>query len=89
MTDQASRSGRPPGARPVVVVPARFSQSAAALRYRAEVSAAKLVQAVYDAGAEPLVVHPEVPDGISDHDLDRPGPRPDLDGRRHPAAGRG
>ena len=70
MTDQVSRSGRPPGARPVVVVPARFSQSAAALRYRAEVSAAKLVQAVYDAGAEPLVVHPEVPDGISEHDLD-------------------
>ncbi len=71
MTAQASRSGRPPGARPVVVVPARFSQSAAALRYRAEVSASKLVQAVYDAGAEPLVLHPEVPDEISADELDR------------------
>ena len=57
--------------RPVVVIPARFSSSAAALRYRAEVSAAKLVQAVYDAGAEPLVLHPEVPAGISDDDLDQ------------------
>jgi len=57
--------------RPVVVIPARFSASAAALRYRAEVSAAKLVQAVYDAGAEPFVLHPEVPGGISDDDLDQ------------------
>jgi putative glutamine amidotransferase len=59
------------GARPVVVIPARFSASASALRFRAEVSAAKLVQAVYDAGAEPLVLHPEVPDGIEDDDLDQ------------------
>jgi len=54
----------------VVVVPARFSASASALRYRAEVTAAKLVQAVYEAGAEPLVVHPDVPDGVSDEALD-------------------
>lgn len=66
-----SRSGRSPGARPVVAVPARFSASASALRYRAEVTAAKLVEAVYDAGAEPLVVHPDVPRGIEDHDLDQ------------------
>jgi putative glutamine amidotransferase len=54
----------------VVVIPARFSASASALRYRAEVTAAKLVQAVYDAGAEPLVLHPEVPDGVADDELD-------------------
>lgn len=64
-------SVRPPGARPLVIIPARFSASASALRYRAEVSATKLIQAVHDAGAEPLVLHPEVPDGIEDHDLDQ------------------
>ncbi len=61
---------RPTRGRPLVLIPARFSASASALRYRAEVSAAKLVEAVYDAGGEPLVLHPEVPDGISDDDLD-------------------
>src|SRR3954447_2383602 len=65
-----TRSGRPVAARPLVVIPARFSQSASALRYRAEVAAEKLVQAVYDAGAEPLVVQPEVRGAISDGDLD-------------------
>lgn len=65
-----ARSARPAGARPVVVIPARFSGSASALRYRAEVAAAKLVQAVYDAGAEPVVLHPEVPVGIDDEGLD-------------------
>lgn len=49
------------GRRPLIVIPARFSAGASALRYRAEVAAAKLVQAVYDAGGEPLVMHPEVP----------------------------
>lgn len=66
-----SRSGRPAGVRPVVVIPARFSASAAALRFRAEVAAAALVQAVHNAGAEPLVLHPEVPDGIGEAALDR------------------
>ena len=66
-----SGSGRPSDARPLVGVPARFSASASALRYRAEVAAAALVQAVYDAGAEPLVVHPEVPPGVVGTDLDR------------------
>jgi putative glutamine amidotransferase len=61
---------RPADARPVVVVPARFSESASALRYRAEVAAHKLVQAVYDAGGEPLLMHPEVPDGASQAALD-------------------
>lgn len=67
---RASRSGRPAGARPLVVVPARFSASASALRYRAEVSAAKLVEAVHAAGAEPLTFHPDVPAGLSEGALD-------------------
>ncbi len=62
---------RPSGARPLVVVPARFSASASALRYRAEVSAAKLVQAVYDAGGEPLTMHPDVPPAVTDAELDQ------------------
>ena len=45
-------------ARPLVIIPARFSDSASALRYRAEVAAAKLLEAVWEAGGEPLVVHP-------------------------------
>ena len=44
-----------------MIIPARFSASASALRYSAEVAAAKLLQAVWDAGAEPLVVHPTAP----------------------------
>lgn len=68
---ESTRSGHPTGARPVVVVPARFSQSASALRFRAEVTAAKLVQAVYDAGGEPLVLHPDVPHGASEDELDQ------------------
>jgi putative glutamine amidotransferase len=58
------------GDRPLVLIPARFSAHATALRYRAEVVAAKLVQAVYDAGAEPLVIHPEVPPGLAPDELD-------------------
>ncbi len=45
-------------ARPLIIIPARFSEAASALRYRAEVAAAKLLEAVWDAGGEPLVVHP-------------------------------
>jgi putative glutamine amidotransferase len=52
---------RPPGSRPAVIIPARFSESASGLRYRAEVAAAKLLQAVWDAGGEPLVLHPTAP----------------------------
>jgi len=44
--------------RPLVIIPARFSEDASALRYEAEVAAAKLVEAVWDAGGEPLVIHP-------------------------------
>jgi len=52
-----------PGIRPLIAIPARFSSSAAALRYEAEVSARKLVEAVYAAGGEPLSVHPAAPGG--------------------------
>jgi putative glutamine amidotransferase len=44
--------------RPLIAVPARFSQSASALRFRAEVNARKLVEAIYAAGGEPLTIHP-------------------------------
>jgi putative glutamine amidotransferase len=47
--------------RPLIAIPARFSASASALRFRAEVNAHKLVRAVYDAGGEPLTVHPSRP----------------------------
>jgi putative glutamine amidotransferase len=53
---------RPPGARPTVIIPARFSANASALRFRAEVAAAKLLQAVWDAGGDPLVAHPTAPE---------------------------
>jgi putative glutamine amidotransferase len=56
--------------RPVIAIPARFSDSASALRYRAEVTARKLVQAVFDAGGEPVVVHPDVPAGADTATLD-------------------
>jgi putative glutamine amidotransferase len=52
--------------RPLVVIPARFSQSASALRYRAVVNARALSEAVLRAGGEPLTVHPWAPDGIAD-----------------------
>ena len=59
-------------ARPLIAIPARFSSSAAVLRYEAEVAARKLVEAVYAAGGEPLVVHPSAPGGtISDAEAAR------------------
>ncbi len=69
MTD-SRRVGRPPGARPLIVVPARFSASASALRYGAEVTARKLVEAVHAAGGEALVLHPEAPPGLDEDELD-------------------
>lgn len=44
--------------RPRIAVPARFSASASALRYQAEVTSRNLIEAVYAAGGEPLVIHP-------------------------------
>ena len=67
--------------------PARLSRfplasrsSAAALRYQAEVSARKLVEAVYVAGGEPLTIHPSAPAGaVSER---RSGPAAGLRRRR-------
>ena len=56
--------------RPVVLIPARFSASASALRYRAEVTALRVVESVYAAGAEPVAIHPQVPEGLSEAELD-------------------
>ncbi|TDD92253.1 gamma-glutamyl-gamma-aminobutyrate hydrolase family protein [Actinomadura rubrisoli] len=47
--------------RPLIALPARFSASASALRYRAEVAARALVEAVFRAGGEPFVMHPAAP----------------------------
>ncbi|MCT2584552.1 gamma-glutamyl-gamma-aminobutyrate hydrolase family protein [Actinophytocola gossypii] len=48
--------------RPLVAIPARFSASASALRFRAEVAARALVEAVFLAGGEPWVLHPDTTD---------------------------
>jgi putative glutamine amidotransferase len=58
------------GSRPMIAIPARFSASASALRFRAEVTARKLAEAVYAAGGEPVVVHPHAPGGrVSDDEV--------------------
>jgi putative glutamine amidotransferase len=48
--------------RPLIAIPARFSPGATALRYAAEVTARALVEAVFAAGGEPVVIHPHAPD---------------------------
>ncbi|MFC5177968.1 gamma-glutamyl-gamma-aminobutyrate hydrolase family protein [Nocardioides taihuensis] len=55
------------GRRPRIAVPARFSERASALRYAAEVTSRNLVEAVWAAGGEPLVMHPHAPGGEADH----------------------
>jgi putative glutamine amidotransferase len=57
--------------RPLIAIPARFSEHATALRYRAEVMARALSEAVYAAGAEPLVIHPVAPQATIDVDAAR------------------
>jgi putative glutamine amidotransferase len=52
--------------RPRIAIPARFSASASALRYAAEVTSRNLVEAVWAAGGEPLVLHPHAPGGEVD-----------------------
>ncbi|GAA3681241.1 gamma-glutamyl-gamma-aminobutyrate hydrolase family protein [Nocardioides ginsengisoli] len=52
--------------RPLIAVPARFSASASALRFGADVTARALLDAVYAAGGEPLVVHPVAPGAAVD-----------------------
>lgn len=54
------------GDRPRIVIPARFSTSASALRYAAEVTSRNLVEAVWAAGGEPLMIHPHAPSGRAD-----------------------
>jgi putative glutamine amidotransferase len=54
--------------RPVVAIPARFSRTASALRYEAEVASGKLVEAVFAAGGEPVIVHPAAPGGQVEDD---------------------
>jgi putative glutamine amidotransferase len=52
--------------RPLVVIPARFSASASAHRYRALSTARALSEGVLRAGGEPLTVHPWAPQGEAD-----------------------
>ncbi len=54
--------------RPLIAVPARFSQSASALRHRAVVGSRNLVAAVYAAGGEPLLVLPSAPGAVVSDD---------------------
>jgi putative glutamine amidotransferase len=54
--------------RPRIAIPARFSASASALRYAAEVTSRNLLDAVWAAGGEPLVLHPHAPGGRADDD---------------------
>ncbi|MGW7402745.1 gamma-glutamyl-gamma-aminobutyrate hydrolase family protein [Streptomyces sp. NPDC054833] len=44
--------------RPLIAIPARFSATASALRYAAEVNARALIEAVWRAGGEPVSLHP-------------------------------
>jgi putative glutamine amidotransferase len=57
--------------RPLIVIPARFSPGAIALRYEAEVTARALVTAVFAAGGEPVIIHPYAPDQEVDVDAAR------------------
>ena len=67
MPDAASVDAR----RPLIVIPARFSPRATALRYEAEVIARALVAAVFAAGGEPVVIHPYAPSRKIDVDAAR------------------
>lgn len=66
MTDSFSAARRP-----LILIPARYSEQATALRYRAEVTARALVEAVFAAGGEPVVVHAHAPDFEVDIDAAR------------------
>ena len=54
--------------RPRIAIPARFSETAAVLRFRAEVNARNLIEAVYAAGGEPVSIHPSV--SVSENEID-------------------
>lgn len=49
--------------RPLIAVPARFAATTSALRHRAEVNARALIEAVWQAGGEPVSLHPHAPGG--------------------------
>ena len=58
--------------KPLVVIPARFSDSASAHRYRALSTARTLSEGVLLAGGEPLTIHPWAPAGlVSTEDVGR------------------
>jgi putative glutamine amidotransferase len=57
---------RRPRRRALIAIPARFSESASALRYRAEVLPRTLLAAVHAAGGEPLAVHPSRGDDVAE-----------------------
>src|SRR4029453_2214424 len=61
----------PRHSRPLVIIPARFSESASALRHEAEVVPTKLLEAIWGAGGEPLVAHPTTPQPPIEELLDR------------------
>ncbi|WP_433179654.1 gamma-glutamyl-gamma-aminobutyrate hydrolase family protein [Actinoallomurus sp. CA-150999] len=52
--------------RPLIAIPARFSASASALRFAAEVNARALVEAVYRAGGEPFTMHPAADSDVAE-----------------------
>jgi putative glutamine amidotransferase len=69
LADPLVSTDRPaPARRPLIAIPARFSEQATALRHAAEVTARSLCAAVYAAGGEPLVLHPHAPDARIDID---------------------
>jgi putative glutamine amidotransferase len=56
--------------RPRIAIPARFAERTSALRYAAEVTSRNLLDAVFAAGGEPLVLHPHAPGGeVDDADV--------------------
>jgi len=57
--------------RPVIAIPARFSESASALRHGAIVVSRRLAQAVWDAGGDPVVLFPHAPGAVVDLDAAR------------------
>ncbi|RFU39646.1 gamma-glutamyl-gamma-aminobutyrate hydrolase family protein [Actinomadura logoneensis] len=58
-------SAAAPGLRPLIALPCRFSESASALRYRAEVTARALAEAVWRGGGEPFMMHPADPGDVA------------------------
>jgi putative glutamine amidotransferase len=56
--------------RPLIAIPSRFAASTSALRARAEVGSRNLINGVYAAGGEPLLVHPHAPGAeVSDDEV--------------------